>query len=98
MEIAARRLGLDPAGIRRRNLVRRADFPYRTPSGGLYDSGDYEACLDQALSLLRKAKVRLLSVTPVRMTLEQYFMQQLDSSEPSGPKGAKAFAAAGVQQ
>jgi 2-furoyl-CoA dehydrogenase large subunit len=53
MEIAAGRLGLDPAELRRRNLVRRADFPYRTPSGGLYDSGDYEACLDQTLELAR---------------------------------------------
>jgi 2-furoyl-CoA dehydrogenase large subunit len=53
MEIAARRLGFDAAGLRRRNLVRRADFPYRTPSGGLYDSGDYEACLDQTLELSR---------------------------------------------
>jgi len=53
MEMAAARLGLDPAELRRRNLVRRADFPYRTPSGGLYDSGDYEACLDQTLELAR---------------------------------------------
>jgi 2-furoyl-CoA dehydrogenase large subunit len=53
LEIAARRLGLDAAELRRRNLVRAADFPYRTPSGGLYDSGDYEACLDQALELAR---------------------------------------------
>jgi 2-furoyl-CoA dehydrogenase large subunit len=53
MDVAARRLGIDPAELRRRNLVRRADFPYRTPSGGLYDSGDYEACLDQALELAR---------------------------------------------
>jgi 2-furoyl-CoA dehydrogenase large subunit len=53
MEIAAGRLGLDPVELRRRNLVRRADFPYRTPSGGLYDSGDYEACLDQTLELAR---------------------------------------------
>jgi 2-furoyl-CoA dehydrogenase large subunit len=53
MESAARRLGRDPADLRRRNLVRRADFPYRTPSGGLYDSGDYEACLEEALQLVR---------------------------------------------
>jgi 2-furoyl-CoA dehydrogenase large subunit len=51
MEIAAGRLGLDPAELRRRNLVH--DFPHRTPSGGLYDSGDYEACLDDALDLAR---------------------------------------------
>src|SRR5262249_8711258 len=53
MEIAARRLGIDPGVLRRRHLVRAADFPCRTPSGGLYDSGDYEACLEQTLELAR---------------------------------------------
>jgi len=53
MAVAAGRLGLDPAELARRNLVRADEQPYRTPSGALYDSGDYEACLDQALSLAR---------------------------------------------
>ena len=51
MAIAARRLGLDPAELARRNLIPADAMPYRTPSGALYDSGDYEACLDQALEL-----------------------------------------------
>ena len=51
MAIAAGRLGLDPAELARRNLIRPNEFPYRTPSGSLYDSGDYEACLDDALRL-----------------------------------------------
>jgi 2-furoyl-CoA dehydrogenase large subunit len=51
MAIAARRLGLDPAEVARRNLVPAGAMPYRTPSGGLYDSGDLEACLDRALEL-----------------------------------------------
>jgi 2-furoyl-CoA dehydrogenase large subunit len=51
MNVAAARLGLDPAELRRRNLIRTSEFPYRTPSGGLYDSGDYEECLDHALEL-----------------------------------------------
>ena len=41
-----------PAELRRRNLVEPDAFPYRTPTGALYDSGDYEACLDQALDSL----------------------------------------------
>jgi 2-furoyl-CoA dehydrogenase large subunit len=53
MAIAARRLGLDAAQVARRNLVPAGEMPYRTPSGGLYDSGDYEACLDEALARLR---------------------------------------------
>ncbi len=51
MAIAANRLGLDPAELARRNLVPANAMPYRTPSGALYDSGDYEACLDRALEL-----------------------------------------------
>ena len=53
MAIAARRLGLDPAELARRNLVPAERMPYRTPSGALYDSGDYAACLDRALELAR---------------------------------------------
>ena len=53
MAIAGRRLGLDPADLARRNLVRAGEFPYRTPSGGLYDSGDYAACLERSLELAR---------------------------------------------
>jgi 2-furoyl-CoA dehydrogenase large subunit len=51
MAIAARRLGLDPAELARRNLIPAAAMPYRTPSGAQYDSGDYEASLEHALEL-----------------------------------------------
>jgi 2-furoyl-CoA dehydrogenase large subunit len=53
MTIAANRLGIDPAELRRRNLIEQDAFPYRTPSGALYDSGDYGGCLDDALALAR---------------------------------------------
>jgi 2-furoyl-CoA dehydrogenase large subunit len=58
MAIAARRLGLDPSELARRNLVRSEQMPYRTPSGALYDSGDYQACLDRALELADYAELR----------------------------------------
>jgi 2-furoyl-CoA dehydrogenase large subunit len=58
MAIAAGRLGLDPAVLARRNLVPADRMPYRTPSGSLYDSGDYEACLDRALELARYEELR----------------------------------------
>ena len=51
MDAAARALGVDPAEIRRRNFISRGAFPYRTPAGALYDAGDYEAGLDEALRL-----------------------------------------------
>jgi len=37
---AARELGVDPVELRRRNLIPREAFPYRTPVGSTYDSGD----------------------------------------------------------
>lgn len=52
MAVAAGKLGLDPAELARRNLIGPDEFPYRTPSGGLYDSGDYEGCLADALELV----------------------------------------------
>jgi len=51
MDMAARQLGLDPVEIRRKNFIRPAQFPYRSVTGGLYDSGNYEAVLDKALKL-----------------------------------------------
>ena len=49
VNVAAKALGLDQAEIRRRNFIR--EFPYQTPVVFEYDSGDYEASLDQALAL-----------------------------------------------
>lgn len=42
-------LGLDPVQVIRRNLIPADAFPYRTATGGLYDSGDYQTALDTAL-------------------------------------------------
>jgi 2-furoyl-CoA dehydrogenase large subunit len=49
MDRAARTLGIDPAELRRRNLVRADEFPYQTPAGSLLDSGNYQGCLALAL-------------------------------------------------
>ena len=51
MEIAARGLGIDAADLRRRNLVRKDEFPYESPAGSTLDSGDYERCLDEVLRI-----------------------------------------------
>jgi 2-furoyl-CoA dehydrogenase large subunit len=42
-------VGVDPAEIRRRNFVGHDEFPYHTPSGGIYDSGDYPRAFEMAL-------------------------------------------------
>src|ERR1700746_1432101 len=51
IEAVARHLKLDPVAVRRINFVAQSDFPYR-PYGSLsviYDSGDYQGCLDKAV-------------------------------------------------
>ena len=58
MDRLAERLGLDPVEVRRRNLIPAGAFPYRTPTGGLYDSGDYPAALDKAVQLARYDELR----------------------------------------
>lgn len=55
---AAATLGIDPAEIRRRNLIPPGDFPYETPLGYTYDSGNYEPALDRVLELLGYAERR----------------------------------------
>jgi len=45
----AREVGTDPAELRRRNMVAADSFPYATPTGGIYDSGDYHRALELAL-------------------------------------------------
>jgi carbon-monoxide dehydrogenase large subunit len=48
MDLLAYELDLDPAELRRRNLL-SGPFPHTTPTGVTYDSGDYRRALDMAL-------------------------------------------------
>ena len=45
----ARALGMDREEVRRRNLIRPNEFPWRIPSGSEYDSGDYFTVLDKVM-------------------------------------------------
>lgn len=49
IELLARRLGIDPVDLRRRNFIAPDAFPYATPTGFTYDSGDYAAALEVAI-------------------------------------------------
>jgi CO/xanthine dehydrogenase Mo-binding subunit len=52
IDIVAHELELDPVEIRKRNYVKADEFPWTTPNGCVYDSGDYARCLDIALELI----------------------------------------------
>jgi len=50
-DAAARKLGIDRAEIRRRNLIPREAMPYKTPLGPTYDCGDFPRMLERALQI-----------------------------------------------
>ena len=50
-DAAARELKLDPAELRRRNMIRPEQMPYTNAMGQTYDSGRFEQILDQGLAL-----------------------------------------------
>jgi aerobic carbon-monoxide dehydrogenase large subunit len=50
---AARKLGIDPAELRRRNMIRADELPHTTHHLQNYDSGDYVGALDRAVELIR---------------------------------------------
>ncbi len=52
LDIAARQMEIDPAELRRRNLLAQADLPYRNPNGLTYDNVSPLETLEQALDIL----------------------------------------------
>lgn len=47
----ARKIGMDPVDVRRKNLIPKESFPHTVVTGLTYDSGDYHGALDKALTL-----------------------------------------------
>lgn len=58
MDLLAAELRMDPAELRRKNLLPPEEFPYTTPTGATYDSGDYARALDEALRLAGYKELR----------------------------------------
>src|SRR5215472_13077944 len=50
VDLFAAGIGMDPAEVRRINLVPKDKFPYTSPCGATYDTGDYVAALDKVLA------------------------------------------------
>jgi carbon-monoxide dehydrogenase large subunit len=51
VDVVADELDLDPAEVRRKNFIRPDEFPYTTPMGTSYDTGDYEPAIDRLLTM-----------------------------------------------
>ena len=52
VDIFARKIGMDPVEVRRKNFIPPEKFPFTTSTGLTYDSGNYEPALDRALQML----------------------------------------------
>jgi 2-furoyl-CoA dehydrogenase large subunit len=58
MDRIAETLGMDPVEVRRINLIGADQFPYQTPNGNVYDSGDYQGLIDRLLARIDYAGLR----------------------------------------
>src|SRR5205809_589240 len=58
LDLVAERLGLDPAEVRRRNLIPREAYPFTSASGMTYDSGDFPKALEQVLAAVDYDRLR----------------------------------------
>jgi len=58
IDMAARRLSLDPVELRRRNLVQPKEFPYRTASGIVWDRSGFRETLDAACVAIGYERLR----------------------------------------
>ncbi|MFI7113573.1 xanthine dehydrogenase family protein molybdopterin-binding subunit [Nonomuraea sp. NPDC050227] len=99
-ELAAER-GLDPLEVRRRNWIRHEEFPYTTISGLTYDSGNYEAATERALSLFGYDKLRAEQADrrdrgdPVQLGIGVSTYTEMCGLAPSRLLGAARFGAGG---
>ena len=58
IDLYARKIGMDPVDVRRKNLIPKDKFPYTVATGITYDSGNYQSALDKALQLIDYKKFR----------------------------------------
>lgn len=101
MDELAAELGLDPLEVRRRNWIRHEEFPYTTISGLTYDSGNYEAATERALSLFGYDKLRAEQADrrdrgdPVQLGIGVSTYTEMCGLAPSRLLGAANFGAGG---
>jgi carbon-monoxide dehydrogenase large subunit len=58
VDILAHDIGKDPAQLRMENFIQPEQFPYKTPTGWSYDSGNYPAALQKAMDTIDYAGLR----------------------------------------
>jgi aerobic carbon-monoxide dehydrogenase large subunit len=101
MDELAVELGLDPIDVRRRNWITHEEFPFTTVCGLVYDSGNYEAATDKALSLLGYDELRAEQAArraagdPVQLGIGISTYTEMCGLAPSRTLGALRYGAGG---
>ena len=101
MDELAVELGLDPMEVRRRNWIRHEEFPFTTVAGLVYDSGNYEAATDKAMSLFgydelrAEQAARRSSGDPVQLGIGISTYTEMCGLAPSRVLGALRYGAGG---
>ena len=101
MDELAVELGLDPIEVRRRNWIKHEEFPFTTVCGLVYDSGDYDAATDKAMSLLgydqlrAEQAARRASNDPVQLGIGVSTYTEMCGLAPSRILGALRYGAGG---
>ncbi|MFF5210834.1 molybdopterin cofactor-binding domain-containing protein [Streptosporangium sp. NPDC000396] len=101
MDELAHELGLDPVEVRRRNWITHREFPYTTIAGLTYDSGNYEAATEKALSLLGYDKLRAEQADrrerrdPVQLGIGVSTYTEMCGLAPSRVLGSLSYGAGG---
>jgi carbon-monoxide dehydrogenase large subunit len=101
MDELAVELGLDPIELRRRNWIGKEEFPFTTVAGLTYDSGDYAAATDRAMTLLgydelrREQAARREANDPVQLGIGVSTYTEMCGLAPSRVLGALRYGAGG---
>jgi aerobic carbon-monoxide dehydrogenase large subunit len=101
MDELAVELGLDPIEVRRRNWIKKEEFPFTTVATLTYDSGDYDAATDKALELFgydelrREQEERRRTNDPVQLGIGVSTYTEMCGLAPSRVLGALRYGAGG---
>lgn len=101
MDDLAAELGMDPMELRRKNWIEHHEFPYDTISGMTYDSGNYEAATDKAMTMFgyhdlrAEQKKRRESGDPVQLGIGISTFTEMCGLAPSRILSALKYVAGG---
>jgi carbon-monoxide dehydrogenase large subunit len=94
IDIAARKLNMDPIALRRKNFIPVNEFPYQTPVALMYDSGDYHKLFDK-LEEISNYKDLIATRDAARAAGKLAGIGVVGAIEASGPAPSKVAGALG---